>query len=60
MGVIEVLKMQERRDAVDEKSHEVVENLIIKLGLSNEQAADIAAVSLSFVKKVRKELSVKK
>jgi len=43
-----------------EKSHEVVENLIIKLGLSNEQAADVAAVSVAFVKKVRKELESKK
>jgi hypothetical protein len=60
MGVIEVLKMQERRDALDEKSHEVVENLITKLGLSNEQAADVAAVSVAFVKKVRKELEAKK
>jgi len=43
-----------------EKSHEVVENLIVKLGLSNEQAADVAAVSVAFVKKVRKELEAKK
>lgn len=60
MGVIEVLKMQERRDALDEKSHAVVENLIIKLGLSDAQAADVAEVSIAFVKKVRKELESKK
>ena len=59
MGVIEVLKMQERRDAIEEKNHSVVENLIIKLGLSDEQAADVAEVKIGFVKKVRKELAKK-
>ena len=43
-----------------QKSVEVVENLIVKLALSDEQAADVAKVSLSFVKKVREELSAGK
>jgi hypothetical protein len=42
------------------KSHDVVENLIIKLGLSDEQAADVAEVTIAFVKKVRKELEARK
>jgi len=40
--------------------HDVVSNLITKLGLSDEQAADVAEVSAAFVKKVRKELETKK
>jgi len=42
-----------------EKSHAVVENLILKLGFSDEQAASIAKLSLDFVKKVRSELKGK-
>jgi hypothetical protein len=41
------------------KSYEVVRNLIIKMGLSDEQAADISGVSIAFVKKVRAELKRK-
>ena len=39
--------------------HAVVENLILKLGFSDEQAASIAEISLDFVKKVRSELKGK-
>lgn len=64
MGVIEVVKKQERqlglKQGVKQKSSEVVENLIVKLGLSDEQIMDIAEVSLDFVKKVRASLSKKK
>ena len=42
------------------KNHDFVENLIVKLALSDEQAADVAEVSLSFVKKVRKEIASRK
>ncbi len=35
---------------------EVVSNLIIKMAMTDAQAADIAGVSVDFVKKVRKEL----
>lgn len=38
------------------KSHAVVENLIIKLGFTDEQAADVAEVDVEYVKKVRAEL----
>lgn len=35
---------------------EVVSDLIIKMGMADAQAADIAGVSVDFVKKVRKKL----
>lgn len=41
------------------KSHTVVENLLLELGLSDEQAAKIAEVSVDFVKKVRAGLKKK-
>lgn len=62
--VLETLKKQQqeeaRKEAIAEKNHSVVENLIKLLGLSDEQAAKVAEVSISFVKKVRKELEAKK
>ncbi len=61
MGIIETLKMQERREGkaegAKEKSHAIVENLIVKLGFSNEQAADVAEVTVNFVKNVRREIA---
>jgi endonuclease III len=42
------------------KSYDVVENLLIKLGLSDEKAAEIAEVSIDFVQKVRADLAKKK
>lgn len=44
----------------EKKSYDVVENLIVKLGLSDEQAADIAEVSVDFVRNVRSALQKKK
>lgn len=41
------------------KSRAVVENLIVKLGLTDEQAADVAEVEVEYVKEVRAELSKK-
>ena len=38
---------------------EVVRNLIVKLGLTNEQAAEVAEVSIDFVEKVRTDLQKK-
>jgi len=68
MGLTETLNMLEREEGIEigiKKGeaiarHDVVSNLIVKLGLTNEQAADVAEVSISFVKKVRKELEAKK
>lgn len=48
------------QEGEERKSYEVVENLINKLGLSNEQIMDVAQVSLDFVKKVRAGLADKK
>jgi hypothetical protein len=39
-----------RRGAA-KKSHSIVENLILKLGLTDEQAADVAEVDTDYVKK---------
>jgi hypothetical protein len=47
------------RKGEEKKSHAVVENLIVKLGLTDEQAAEVAEVDLAYVKKVRAELSGK-
>ena len=44
----------------NEANHDVVENLIEQFGFSDEQAANAAEVSISFVKKVRKELEARK
>jgi hypothetical protein len=41
------------------KSHAVVENLIVKLGLTDEQAAEVAEVDVAYVEKVRAELQKK-
>lgn len=64
MGIEETLKMLDREEGIEkgrkEKNHIVVENLLSKLGLSDEQAADVAEVSVAFVKKVRKEIETKK
>ena len=44
---------------IDLKSHEIVQNLIAKLGLSDEQAVGVAGVSIEFVKNVRAQLTKK-
>lgn len=38
---------------IDLKNHEIVQNLIMKLGLSDEQVAGVAGVTVGFVKEVR-------
>lgn len=47
------------RRGEEKKSHAVVENLILELRLSDEQAARIAEVDVDYVKKVRAELKNK-
>lgn len=59
MGIIETLQMQERREGKLEGKLEIVGNLIVKLGLSDEQVVDIANVSFAFVKKIRKDIAGK-
>jgi predicted transposase/invertase (TIGR01784 family) len=41
---------------VERKSENVIRNLITKMGLTDEQAADIAGVDVAFVARVRKEM----
>ncbi|MFC7525984.1 Rpn family recombination-promoting nuclease/putative transposase [Parapedobacter sp. GCM10030251] len=48
------------RRGAQKKSYDVVENLILELGLSDEQAARIAEVDIDFVRKVRAGLAKKK
>ncbi len=49
-------KAEGKTEGKAEGKHEVIENLIVKLGLSDEQAAEIANVSVEFVSKVRTAL----
>lgn len=48
-----------RREGRLEGKTEVVRNIIVKLGLTNEQAAEVAEVSIDFVEKVRADLQKK-
>ena len=64
MGIEELLLERAEKKGIEKgiekgeekKGYEVVKNLIIKMGLSNVQIADIAEVPVSFVEKVREEL----
>ena len=68
MGIIETIKKIEREEVfekgiekgIEKGKQDVIENLIVKLGLSDRQAADIAEMPVSFVKKVRASLKKKK
>ena len=68
MGIEEMILERARKEGLEkglekgiqkgkaEGKAEVVSNLIIKMGMTDAQAADIAEVSVDFVKKVRKKL----
>ena len=71
MGVIEVVKRQEREqglqqglqqglEQLEEKNYKVVANLIQQLGLDDQSAAEVAEVSVDFVRKVRAGLERKR
>jgi len=45
---------------IEKGKQEVIENLIIKLGLSDKQVADVTEMPVSFVKKIRAALKKKK
>jgi hypothetical protein len=67
MGVIEVVKRQEREQGLqqglqqlEEKNYKVVANLIQQLGLDDQSAAEVAEVSVDFVRKVRAGLERKR
>ncbi len=44
------------KDGMEKGKAEVVKNLIAKMGLSDAQAAEVAEVSVEFVKNVRRRL----
>jgi len=64
MGIIEMLKERESIKLIEkvkaESKAEVIRNLITKLGLPDTQAAEVAEVSVAFVKEVRASLKKKK
>ena len=60
MGIEELLLEKARHDGVLEKNRQIVRNLILKLDLSDKQIADVAEVSVDFVKKVRASLKKQK
>ena len=64
MGIIETIKKIEREEVfekgIEKGKQEVIENLIIKLRLSDKQVADIAEMPVSFVQKIRAALKKKK
>ncbi|RQP11172.1 MAG: hypothetical protein EAS52_21895 [Parapedobacter sp.] len=64
MNIMETLDAVVREEGkiegkIEGKTEEV-RNLIQKLGLSDEQAADVAEVSVDFVQKVRADLDRRK
>ena len=64
MGILEMIKERETRKILQqgkaEGKVEEVRNLVTKLGLSDARAADVAAVPVTFVRKVRASLKKKK
>lgn len=52
-------KEEGKIEGIKEGKAEEVKNLIVKLGLTNEQAAEVAEVSIDFVAKVRADLREK-
>ncbi len=64
MGVIEVLKKQERQQGLqqgaEQKSYEVVSNLLAAGKFTDSEIANFATVTEDFVRKVRADLNKKK
>ncbi|MBX3253134.1 MAG: hypothetical protein KF862_03245 [Chitinophagaceae bacterium] len=60
MGIVEMIKERETQKILQQGKTEVIRNLITRMGLSDVQAADVAAVPVTFVKKVRASLKKKK
>jgi predicted transposase YdaD len=58
MGIEELILHITEQKGIEKGKAEVVQNLIIKLGLKNEQVANIAGVSIKFVMQVRSDISV--
>ena len=68
MGVIEVLKKQERQQGLqqglqqgaEQKSYEVVGNLLVAGKFTDSEIANFATVTEDFVRKVRADLNLNK
>lgn len=56
MGIEELVLHRTKAEGKAEGKVEEVRNLITKLGLSDVQAAEVAGVSVDFVKQVRANL----
>jgi predicted transposase/invertase (TIGR01784 family) len=54
MGIVKGIEQ-----GIDIKNHEVVKNLILELGLSDEQTSAVAGVSVEFVKEIRTAIDKK-
>ncbi|GAB2775651.1 hypothetical protein GCM10027275_18460 [Rhabdobacter roseus] len=59
MGIIEAIKKAEREEGMEQKSYEVVRNLLLAQKFTVAEIANFASVSVPFVKKVEKELKQK-
>lgn len=64
MGIIETINELTREEGfekgIEKGKQQVVENLIIQFGFSDEQVASVVEMPLSFVKKVRSALNIKR
>jgi predicted transposase/invertase (TIGR01784 family) len=59
MGIEELILQRAEQKGIEKGKSEVVTNLIVKMGLTDQQAADIAGVSVDFVKAIREKLNKK-
>ncbi|MFT4154702.1 hypothetical protein [Parafilimonas sp.] len=60
MNTLDMYIEKGRKEGIEKKSWDVIESLLIKLGITDEEVADIAEVPVSFVKKVRAAINKKK
>jgi predicted transposase/invertase (TIGR01784 family) len=58
MGIEELILHREKQKGIEQGIEQVIKNLITKMGLTDEQAADIAGVDAAFVARVRKEMGL--
>jgi predicted transposase/invertase (TIGR01784 family) len=58
-NVLDYAVKEARLEGIYKTRYAIIENLILKLGLADEQAADVAEVSIDFVRKVREALNKK-
>jgi len=56
MGIIETINELTRKEGFEKGKQQVVENLITQFGFSDEQAASVSEMPVSFVRKVRSAL----